>query len=125
MTLLDDTLSVAADLGRAAAGQAAGAAIMAGKGISDAAHQGQAVLEDLGETVNGSDRPAGRRIMVLAIVAAIAGIVIWRRRSSRREPDEHMAADTPAAGPAPGAAATPELAMSPNVDVAARTEASR
>lgn len=125
MTLLDDTLTSAADLGRAAAHQATGAASLAGRGISEAAHQGQAVFDDLGDTVTGPDRNVGRRIMVLAVIAAIAGIVIWRRRSAQPEPEQSRAPEASAAGTTPGAAATPEVAMSPNVDVAARTDASR
>jgi hypothetical protein len=125
MNLLDDTLTAAADLGRAAANQATGAATLAGRGIADAAHQGQVVLDDLGDTVIGSDRNVGRRIMVLAAIAAIVGIVIWRRRSSHRdEPERSRAPETSGPGTTPGAAATPEVAMSPNVDVAARTDAS-
>jgi hypothetical protein len=123
MTLLDDTITAATDLGRAAAHQATGAAALAGRGISDAAHQGQAVFDDLGDTVTGSDRHIGRRIMVLAAIAAIAGIVIWRRRSDQGHSDQDRS--TGSADTTPGTAATPEMAMSPNVDAAARTEATR
>lgn len=124
MTLLDDTITAAADLGRSAAHQATGAATIAGRGVSDAAHQSQSVLEDLGDTVTGSDRHTGRRIAVLAVVAAIAGIVIWRRRSAGDETERNASTDTPTTATTPGTAATPEAALSPNVDVAARTEAS-
>ncbi|MFN3216930.1 MAG: hypothetical protein ACE367_10575 [Acidimicrobiales bacterium] len=127
MTLLDETLTTAADLGRAAASQATGAANLAGRGISDVAHQGQAVFDDLGDTVTGPDRNVGRRIMMLAAVAAIAGIVIWRKQRSDRhdEPEQNQTPETSGTGTTPGAAATPDVAMSPNVDVAARTDASR
>jgi hypothetical protein len=125
MTLLDDTLTAAADLGRAAAIQATGAATVAGRGLSDVAQQGQAVLEDFGGTIADQDRPRGRRLMALAIIAAIAGLIIWRRRSGQGKSEHESAADAPGTSTTPGIASTPELAMSPNVDVAALTDAYR
>lgn len=125
MTLLDDTLTTAADLGRAAAHQATGAASLAGRGISDAAQQSQAVFDDLGDAVTGPDRHVGRRIMMLAAIAAIVGVVIWRRRSDQPNPEQSRGPEAAATGTAPGVAPRPEVAMSPNVDSAARTDAHR
>ena len=85
MTLIDDTLTTAGELGRAAASHANDAATLAGGGISDVAHLGQTALDELGDAVSGSKRSLGRRLVVLAIVAAIAGLVIWRTRSDRHE----------------------------------------
>lgn len=88
MTLLDDTLIAAGELGRAAASQATEATNAAVRSLSDAAHGRPVILDGLGESAAGSDRDRGRRILILAAIVAIAGLAIWWRRSAATGADD-------------------------------------